>query len=112
MVIEEMTDGECKAMASRATLARLACAVDNQPYIVPIHVDFADGSLYGFSTMGQKINWMRVNPLVCLEIEEFTGRKQWSTLVIFGEYEELPDIPENAYPRTVAHMGYSRASLV
>lgn len=108
MVIEEMTHRECQAMLARTSLARLACAVDQQPYIVPIHVDFADGSLYGYSTMGQKINWMRVNPLVCLEIEEFTGPKQWATLVVFGEYEELPDTPENGYARSVAERLFQR----
>jgi len=82
--------------------------VDGQPYIVPIHVDFADGSLYGYSTMGQKINWMRVNPLVCLEIEEFTGYKQWSTLVVFGQYEELVDTPVNAYARSLAEHLFQR----
>ena len=84
MIIEELTFLECHAMLQRAEIARLACAVDNQPYIVPINVDFGDGCLYGYSTMGQKINWMRVNPLVCLEIEEFTGHKLWATLVCLG----------------------------
>lgn len=111
MVIEEMTYGQCQAMLARASLARLSCAVDNQPYIVPIHVDFADGCLYGYSTIGQKINWMRVNPLVCLEIEEITGRRQWSTLVIFGQYEELPDTPENAYPRSLAERLFQRRPM-
>lgn len=108
MVIEEMTYLECRKMVERARLARLACAVDNQPYIVPIHVDFADGSLYGFSAMGQKINWMRVNPLVCLEIEELTGNSQWATLIVFGRYEELPDTPENAYARSIAEGLFQR----
>lgn len=98
-------------MLQRAEIARLACAVDNQPYIVPINVDFADGSLFGYSTMGQKIDWMRANPLVCLEIEEFTGHKQWATLVVFGQYEELPDTPENAYARTLAERLFQRRPM-
>ena len=43
MVIEEMTDRECRALLAGTNLARLACALNNQPYIVPIHVDFNDG---------------------------------------------------------------------
>ena len=54
MIIEELTYFECQAMLQRAEIARLACAVDNQPYIVPINVDFGDGCLYGYSTMGRK----------------------------------------------------------
>ena len=108
MVIEELDYIECRKMLERASLARLACAVDNQPYIVPIHVDFGDGSLYGYSTLGQKINWMRVNPLVCLEFEELTSHRQWATLIVSGEYEELPDTSENAYARNVAERLFQR----
>ena len=111
MIIEELTYLECHAMLQRADIARLACAVDNQPYIVPINVDFGDGCLYGYSTIGQKINWMRVNPLVCLEIEEFTGHKLWATLVVFGQYEELPDTPENAYARSLAERLFQRRPM-
>ena len=108
MLIEELTHSECSAMLARAGIARLACAVDNQPYVVPIHVDFADGFVYCSSMMGQKINWMRLNPHVCLEVEEFTGPKQWETLIVFGEYEELPDKPEYAYQRGVAERLFQR----
>jgi len=102
MVIEELTDRECRAILERTNLARLACARNNQPYIVPVHVDFYDHSLYGFAVMGQKIEWMRQNPLVCLEIDELTTHEQWATVVVFGRYEELPDLPAYEYYRSVA----------
>jgi nitroimidazol reductase NimA-like FMN-containing flavoprotein (pyridoxamine 5'-phosphate oxidase superfamily) len=108
MVIEEMTDRECRAMLSRTNLARLACALSNQPYIVPIHVEFDDAFLYSFATLGQKIEWMRQNPLVCLEIDELTTDRQWASVVIFGVYEELPDTPEYEYPRRIAEGLFQR----
>jgi nitroimidazol reductase NimA-like FMN-containing flavoprotein (pyridoxamine 5'-phosphate oxidase superfamily) len=108
MIIEEMTYSECLEMLTRARLAHLACAADNQPYVVPIHIDFAEGSLFGYSTLGQKINWMRVNPLVCVEIDESTGQNQWATLIISGRYEELAATPENAYARRVAERVFER----
>ena len=70
MVIQEMTEQECRAMLARTNVARLACAQNNQPYIIPIHVDLDGEFLYGYATLGQKIEWMRQNPLVCLEIDE------------------------------------------
>ena len=39
MNIHEMTEEECRAMLSRRNVVRLACALNNQPYIVPIHID-------------------------------------------------------------------------
>lgn len=102
MVIHEMPPHECRQMLARTSLARLACARHNQPYIVPIHVDLEGGFLYGFATMGQKIEWMRENPLVCVEMDELTSRAQWATLIVFGKYEELPKTPDHQAARDVA----------
>ncbi len=102
MVIQEMTEGECRAMLARRHVARLACARNNQPYIIPVHVDLDGEFLYGFATLGQKIEWMRQNPLVCLEIDELMTDGQWASVVVFGQYEELPNTPEHAESREVA----------
>jgi len=45
--------------------------------------------LYGFSTLGTKIEWMRENPKVCIEVDEIAERHQWTTVLIMGLYEEL-----------------------
>lgn len=108
MVIEDMPDRESRALLARTNLARLACAVDNQPYIIPIHVDFHDAFLYSFATVGQKIEWMRQNPLVCLEVDDITTHTQWATVLVFGQYEELPDIPQCKYARSVAECLFQR----
>ena len=102
MVIQEMTEQECRAMLARADIARLACARNNQPYIAPIHVDLDGEFLYGYATLGQKIEWMRQNPLVCLEIDEVITSWQWASVVVFGDYEELPHTPEYEDARGVA----------
>jgi uncharacterized protein len=108
MVIQEMTEQECRAMLARRSVARLACARTNQPYIVPTHVDFDGEFLYGFATLGQKIEWMRQNPLVCLEIDEVITDGQWASIVVFGQYEELPNTPEYEGPRGVAERLFQR----
>jgi nitroimidazol reductase NimA-like FMN-containing flavoprotein (pyridoxamine 5'-phosphate oxidase superfamily) len=94
MVVHEMTAQECRALLARMNLARLACAANNQPYVVPIHVDFHRDYLYGFATEGLKIEWMRQNPLVCLEMDDFSSQTHWASVVVFGHYEELPPVPE------------------
>lgn len=111
MVIEEMSDRECHAMLARTHLARLACALDGQPYIVPIHIDYYDAYLYGFATLGQKIEWMRQNPLVCVELDELITHEQWATVVVFGRYEELPDLPGYEYDRSLAERLFQRHPL-
>ena len=98
MLIQAMTVEECWAMLARNNIARLACARDNQPYIVPLRVDLDGQFLYGYTALGRKIEWMRTNPLVCLECEEVTTDRVWASLIVFGHYEELPHIPETRTP--------------
>jgi nitroimidazol reductase NimA-like FMN-containing flavoprotein (pyridoxamine 5'-phosphate oxidase superfamily) len=58
--------------------------------------------LYGYTSLGRKIEWMRLNPLVCLECEELTSDRVWATVIVFGHYEELAHTPENADALRVA----------
>jgi nitroimidazol reductase NimA-like FMN-containing flavoprotein (pyridoxamine 5'-phosphate oxidase superfamily) len=90
VLIHELAPGECEAVLQRATIGRVACAKDGQPYIVPVHVAFHERYLYGVATLGQKIEWMRTNSRVCVEVEEITDPRHWTTVLVFGHYEELP----------------------
>ena len=94
MVIEEMTEQECRAIFAGTNVVRLACARNNQPCIVPIHLDLDGKFLCGYATLGQTIEWIRQNPLVYLEADELISPVQWASVVVFGHYEELPQIPE------------------
>ena len=92
MVIREMSREECLRVLSRSRLVRLACAQENQPYVVPVYLSYheASGCLYGFTTPGQKVAWMRANPLVCVEVDEVAASDQWVSVIALGRYEELP----------------------
>jgi len=93
MVIREMSREECLRVLAGARLARLACANENQPYVVPVSLayDEATGCLYGFTTPGQKIEWMRANPLVCVEVDEVMAQDEWVSVIAKGRYEELAE---------------------
>jgi nitroimidazol reductase NimA-like FMN-containing flavoprotein (pyridoxamine 5'-phosphate oxidase superfamily) len=103
MLIHEMTNKECLDALARFRWGRLGCARDNQPYVVPIYVAYHERHLYTFSTAGQKIEWMRANPRVCVEADEITSPFQWLSVVVFGHYEELPDTPEYKFERNLAY---------
>jgi uncharacterized protein len=91
MLIHQLTTDECLALLASSHIARLACSRADQPYIVPISFHFSpeDRCLYGFSTAGQKIEWMRANPLVCVEVDEIGDRLEWSSVVVVGRYQEI-----------------------
>ena len=101
--IHEMTDFECCQALQQATVGRLACARDNQPYVVPIYFVFHRDHIYAFTTLGQKVEWMRTNPRVCFEVDERTAHDQWQSVVVFGQYEELLDLPEYEAARVKAY---------
>jgi nitroimidazol reductase NimA-like FMN-containing flavoprotein (pyridoxamine 5'-phosphate oxidase superfamily) len=103
MFIHEMTVEQCRTALENANIGRLACARDGQPYAVPINFAFDGTYIYGFTTVGQKIEWMRANPLVCLEVDEIKSQNEWISIVVFGRYEELPDKPEFENARNRAY---------
>jgi nitroimidazol reductase NimA-like FMN-containing flavoprotein (pyridoxamine 5'-phosphate oxidase superfamily) len=77
----------------------LACASNNEPYVVPVYLAYHESPvgeqcLYGYTTVGQKVNWMRANPRVCVEVDDVQNCARWTSVIVFGRYEELPDPAE------------------
>jgi nitroimidazol reductase NimA-like FMN-containing flavoprotein (pyridoxamine 5'-phosphate oxidase superfamily) len=105
MVIKEMTLEECRASLASASLGRLGCSLDNQPYVLPIYFAYEPDYVYALSTLGQKIKWMRANPKVCLEVDEIANQFQWTSVVATGRYEELPE------PQYTAEQEHARMLL-
>jgi uncharacterized protein len=101
MLIREMTEKECRGVLERASIGRLGCSLDNQPYVVPVNLAYEPDYLYVFSTFGQKIEWMRANPKVCIEIDEIAKEFQWVSVIANGRYQELPE-PQYAAERAHA----------
>jgi nitroimidazol reductase NimA-like FMN-containing flavoprotein (pyridoxamine 5'-phosphate oxidase superfamily) len=91
MVIHELSAAECEQLLGKTTIGWLGCARDNQPYIVPISIYFDQHArcLYSFATVGQKIDWMRGNPRVCVAVDEVADPFNWTTVLVTGRYEEL-----------------------
>ena len=110
MQIHELTPEQCCDVLSRTELGRLACARFDQPYVVPIHFSFdpARNCVYAFSTVGQKIQWMRENPKVCLAVDEVHDRDAWTTVLAFGRYEELQREPEEGEARSRAEALFAK----
>jgi nitroimidazol reductase NimA-like FMN-containing flavoprotein (pyridoxamine 5'-phosphate oxidase superfamily) len=111
MRIQEIDHGRCLELLSNLRLGRIACAEAAQPYVVPFYFAYDEGYLYSFSTVGQKIRWMRANPLVCVETDEIVSPEEWASLVIRGRYEELPDTPELKLERDLAYKLLQRKEL-
>jgi nitroimidazol reductase NimA-like FMN-containing flavoprotein (pyridoxamine 5'-phosphate oxidase superfamily) len=102
MQIHEMTLEECRTALAGLDFGRLACARDDQPYVIPVHFAYDGDSVYGLTTAGQKIDWMRSNPRVCLEVDERSSHDRWVSIVVLGRYEELAGTPDGERARAHA----------
>jgi nitroimidazol reductase NimA-like FMN-containing flavoprotein (pyridoxamine 5'-phosphate oxidase superfamily) len=102
-MIQELTQEDSLNLLAHMRLGRLACSQGAQPYVVPSYFAYADNYLYSFATVGQKIEWMRANPLVCVEMDEVATSEEWVSIIIIGRYQELPDTPEWKKDRTLAY---------
>jgi|SRR5665213_187954 len=68
----------------------------------PVFFAYHENSLYCASKIGQKIEWMRENPLVAVEVDEIDSAQQWESVIVFGRYEEFANTPETRDMRELA----------
>jgi uncharacterized protein len=111
MIISDLTAKECRQLLAQSNFGRLACARDNQPYIVPIYFAYEPDRLYAFATKGRKIEWMRANPLVCVQIDDVQSHYEWTSVIVNGRYEEFPDTLEYSQSRSEAQYQLEKREL-
>ncbi|MGH7005448.1 MAG: pyridoxamine 5'-phosphate oxidase family protein, partial [Alphaproteobacteria bacterium] len=66
--------------------------------------------LYAFTTNGQKVEWMRSNPKVCVQFDEIQATNDWQSVVVIGRFEELTSDPQHAEARNTAHQLLSKTA--
>ncbi|OJF95669.1 pyridoxamine 5'-phosphate oxidase family protein [Pararhizobium antarcticum] len=94
MPVRNMREHECLEMLANRHLGYLACSKDDRPYIVPVHYAFEATRLYSFSMPGKKTEWLAANPHACLHVNDLERHNRWRSVLIEGQYTELPDTPE------------------
>ena len=99
MNIQIMAEADCLALVRSERTGRLACSKDDAPYVVPIHYVCSGSSIVSFSMPGRKMDFMRSNPNVCLEVEAIEGHDRWKCAVVTGIFHEFmsPEDKESAW---------------
>ena len=90
--LQNLSTSEISEVLDRGSHAHLACRRWRQLYVVPVTYIHDGDFIYCHSRLGKKIEMMRSNPHVCLQIEEIRGLFQWRSVIIWGRYEELADL--------------------
>jgi hypothetical protein len=84
-----LTNVEIDELLATEVVARVGCHANGRTYVVPITYVYEGGALLAHSGDGLKIDMMRRNPLVCVEVDHLDNLANWRSVIAWGRYEEL-----------------------
>jgi len=87
--VEDMSPKEMHALLERESFGHLGCALDDRPYVVPMHYAYDGNELFFFTTQGMKTRYIHANPQVCLQVEEISDSTNWRSVMVVGQATEL-----------------------
>ncbi|MDX2042318.1 MAG: pyridoxamine 5'-phosphate oxidase family protein [Acidobacteriota bacterium] len=91
MTFGKLSTEDALKLLGNNKLGRLGCIADGEPYVVPINFFFDGEYLYVHSLAGKKINALRANPRICLQVDEIEDSYHWRSVIVYGNYEEVTD---------------------
>jgi len=91
-MVGNLGNEQIKDLLAAQRFAHLGCYADNQMYIVPISYALDGDNLVGQTTPGRKVEMMRKNPEVCLQVEDIRAIAHWKSAILWGRFEELSGV--------------------
>jgi nitroimidazol reductase NimA-like FMN-containing flavoprotein (pyridoxamine 5'-phosphate oxidase superfamily) len=89
VTIGALSPAQIESLLDRATVGRIGVANADHVYVVPMTYVYDGDSIYGHTTLGQKVRMMRTNPQVCFEVDDIKDMANWRSVVAQGRFEEL-----------------------
>ncbi len=90
-MIGNLNSSEIDELLASGQIARLGCLGNGRVYVVPISYVYDGSYIYGRTKEGMKVDFLRKNPEVCIEVEDITSMASWKTVIGWGKFEELTD---------------------
>lgn len=90
----DLKQDECEHILSIGRYGHLGCIHGDEPYVVPITYVYRNKELFGFTHEGKKIEAMRLNAKVCVQVEDVMDGHSWVSVICFGTFEEIKDSAE------------------
>lgn len=88
-MLGELTTTQIENLLHSQRIGRIGCHSDGLTYVVPITFAYDGTYIYGHTKEGMKIDMMRKNPNVCLEVDSMENMSNWRSVIAWGEFEEL-----------------------
>ncbi|MFC5284734.1 pyridoxamine 5'-phosphate oxidase family protein [Pedobacter alpinus] len=88
--MENLNKKDCIALLNNNYIGHLAYISNNKPYTIPITYFFDQKeSILAYSSEGHKIEAMRKNGAVSLQVAEINNVKNWHSVLVHGQFEEI-----------------------
>src|SRR3989338_104966 len=87
----DLPQHRCEEILAANHYGHLGCCDDGEPYVLPVTYVYRDGFLYGFSEEGHKVEILRKNPKLCLQVERVESGLEWESVLCWGLFEEVTD---------------------
>ncbi len=88
-MLGELRHTQIDTLLISQTVGRLGCHANDHTYVVPVTYAYDGEYIYGHTQEGKKIEMMRSNSEVCMEVDDIEGRANWRSAIVWGKYEEL-----------------------
>lgn len=89
--LQPLSASEARALFEESSFGHLACHHQKELYLVPISYLYVDDTIYSHSEPGRKIDLMRKNPEVCVQVDKVQDFYHWKSAIAWGKFEELHD---------------------
>jgi nitroimidazol reductase NimA-like FMN-containing flavoprotein (pyridoxamine 5'-phosphate oxidase superfamily) len=89
MSIGKLGNTDALAILREGTLGRLGCIAAGWPYVVPVNYYFDGENIYIHTLAGKKLDALRANPRVCLQVDEIKDSYNWRSVIAYGTFEEV-----------------------
>jgi len=90
-MILKLGKSKCRTLLSNNYIGHLAYIYKNRPFVIPVtyYYDDSTNALFGYSGDGHKINALRINNAVSLEVADIESVNTWKSVSVQGAFYEL-----------------------
>lgn len=90
-MLGELNHDQIEKLLHQELIGRIGCSANGITYVVPVTYAYDGRFIYSHSKEGKKIQLMRLNPIVCFEVDRMEHLYKWQSVICHGTFEELHD---------------------
>jgi nitroimidazol reductase NimA-like FMN-containing flavoprotein (pyridoxamine 5'-phosphate oxidase superfamily) len=94
-MIKNLDENSALEFLAGRKFGHLGCVLETgDPLVVPVNYLYQNQWIYIHSLPGQKLDALRANPKVCLQVEQIETACRWQSVIASGEFEEVEEASE------------------